>query len=408
MAKYSYAVIRRAIACKIMECEESSEKCEFVDDLLDWAIYKTQNVYHFIKFTSKTKDGHKYYFDKRITYVDEKINNIFENLFLLNEEGCEKTISDKSCQNVNFIFHFLTTKNLECFELYTANECDIKKLNKINTSFNAESKYYFKLNIIDSKLCLRPNPKNYDLTEISNIKKSIKISDDDLKKIINNEEIYKEDYKRILNRSFEYFIEYGTKDELNKIISQEKCNEFSNLIEHLNTNQKILSKNKKETGPYQSIVKYKEVDKGSLKIYEFKECFKKYFNMTLIPSKFLNKFKENRKCAYCGVPEDKLGLLYTVRNGRGNRLEYDRIISRDNVSSNKIAYSLDNIVLACYWCNNAKTDTFSPKDFKPIARGINQVWNEKLKQTFPNKTIYFEENSDIWNHEEINNEDKEN
>ena len=85
-----------------------------------------------------------------------------------------------------------------------------------------------------------------------------------------------------------------------------------------------------------------------------------------------------------------------------------QIISRDNVSSNKITYSLNNIVLACYWCNNAKTDTFSPKDFKPIARGINQVWNEKLKQTSPNETIYFEENSDIWNHEEINNEDKEN
>ena len=37
MAKYSYAVIGRAIACKIMECEKSSEKWEFVDDVSDWA-----------------------------------------------------------------------------------------------------------------------------------------------------------------------------------------------------------------------------------------------------------------------------------------------------------------------------------------------------------------------------------
>ena len=29
-------------------------------------------------------------------------------------------------------------------------------------------------------------------------------------------------------------------------------------------------------------------------------------------------------------------------------------------------YNPDNCVLACYWCNNAKTDAFTDKEFKPI------------------------------------------
>ncbi|WP_188117205.1 hypothetical protein [Campylobacter concisus] len=34
--------------------------------------------------------------------------------------------------------------------------------------------------------------------------------------------------------------------------------------------------------------------------------------------------------------------------------------------------------MACYWCNNAKTDEFSPEEFKPIAEGIREVWNKRL------------------------------
>lgn len=109
------------------------------------------------------------------------------------------------------------------------------------------------------------------------------------------------------------------------------------------------------------------------------------------------KSDEFRKCAYCGVPEDKLNLLKTVRAGRGNRLEYDRVKSRDGMD--KIGYSLDNIVLSCYWCNNAKTDTFSASEFKEIARGINQAWNQKMRETGSHETICFPENSDIWNRE---------
>ena len=36
--------------------------------------------------------------------------------------------------------------------------------------------------------------------------------------------------------------------------------------------------------------------------------------------------------------------------------------------------------MACYWCNNAKTDEFSPEEFKPIAEGIRKAWNERLRE----------------------------
>ena len=113
---------------------------------------------------------------------------------------------------------------------------------------------------------------------------------------------------------------------------------------------------------------------------------------------FIDKFFDRnsiRKCVYCGVHESKLGLMETVRSGRGERLEYDRLISRDK-DGNKLDYNLCNVELACYWCNNAKTDTFSPKEFKGIARAINILWNDKLKASGDKSTIFFDENAVIW------------
>jgi thioredoxin-related protein len=36
--------------------------------------------------------------------------------------------------------------------------------------------------------------------------------------------------------------------------------------------------------------------------------------------------------------------------------------------------------LACYWCNNSKSDEFSEPEFKNyIAPGIEKVWDERKK-----------------------------
>ena len=62
-------------------------------------------------------------------------------------------------------------------------------------------------------------------------------------------------------------------------------------------------------------------------------------------------------------------------------------------------YKLDNVVLACYWCNNAKTDEFSPNEFKEIARGINEVWKRRLAIRNNQEHLVFPENSSIWKYD---------
>jgi hypothetical protein len=112
--------------------------------------------------------------------------------------------------------------------------------------------------------------------------------------------------------------------------------------------------------------------------------------------------ESSNSCAYCGVSQKQIKKIddflkenkisdygLTIRE-RGKKLEIDQL-------NPKMGYVKNNIALSCYWCNNAKTDTFSPKEFKPIARGINQIWNQKLKDTGSKENICFPENSFIWN-----------
>jgi len=36
--------------------------------------------------------------------------------------------------------------------------------------------------------------------------------------------------------------------------------------------------------------------------------------------------------------------------------------------------------MACYWCNNAKTDEFDGDEFKEIGEAIKKVWKKRLKK----------------------------
>jgi hypothetical protein len=35
--------------------------------------------------------------------------------------------------------------------------------------------------------------------------------------------------------------------------------------------------------------------------------------------------------------------------------------------------------MCCYWCNNAKTDEFTPTEFKFIGQMIGNIWNTRLR-----------------------------
>ncbi len=77
---------------------------------------------------------------------------------------------------------------------------------------------------------------------------------------------------------------------------------------------------------------------------------------------------QNQSCCYCHLPgntKEHYGKWF--RDGRrGQRLEVDRIESKE-------PYSPDNCVLACYPCNNAKSDVFSYEEFIEIGKAIQGV-----------------------------------
>lgn len=89
-------------------------------------------------------------------------------------------------------------------------------------------------------------------------------------------------------------------------------------------------------------------------------------------------------CHYCGLPEAELERLHQQEGHinkrwpkRGKSLELDR--KQPDLPYTNIA----NLTLACYWCNNAKTDTFTYEEFRQIGRVMNEIWRARLNQNFP-------------------------
>ena len=87
-------------------------------------------------------------------------------------------------------------------------------------------------------------------------------------------------------------------------------------------------------------------------------------------------------CQYCSLPENLLEELHKQDGHinkrypkRGKSLEIDRMQS-------DLPYTnIDNLVLACYWCNNSKTDTFTYSEFLLIGETIKSIWQKRLKNS---------------------------
>jgi hypothetical protein len=111
-----------------------------------------------------------------------------------------------------------------------------------------------------------------------------------------------------------------------------------------------------------------------------RKIYFKEFEKNLSFGKFLEHFKEkhDRKCSYCGIHEKDILTINPVTKRlttRGKTLEIDKLNAFGD-------YIKDNIILACYWCNNAKTDEFSCTEFtQHIAPGIRNIWNSRLGKT---------------------------
>lgn len=88
---------------------------------------------------------------------------------------------------------------------------------------------------------------------------------------------------------------------------------------------------------------------------------------------------EPKHCNYCKLSESDLEKLRNIEGHinkrypkRGKSLEIDRKNPHGSYTDTK------NLVLACYWCNNAKTDTFTEEEFKQIANSIKLIWETRL------------------------------
>jgi hypothetical protein len=87
---------------------------------------------------------------------------------------------------------------------------------------------------------------------------------------------------------------------------------------------------------------------------------------------------QEKKCCYCGITERELqelidsGRITSKRlPTRGRHLEIER-------KSPDIGYdNFDNLSLACYWCNNAKTDTFTAAEFKQVGEVFSRIWQNR-------------------------------
>ena len=148
-----------------------------------------------------------------------------------------------------------------------------------------------------------------------------------------------------------------------------------------------------------SKTKIKELLRNELKPLKdkYKEKFEKIFPL----KEFEKMTKDETTCSYCGISLDQIKALGENKklnnkrsDTRGYTLEIDRMLPN-------LEYSEKNCCMACYWCNNAKTDEFSPEEFKPIARGINKIWNKRLKAIWKEdssfkKECVFDEKSEIW------------
>jgi len=83
--------------------------------------------------------------------------------------------------------------------------------------------------------------------------------------------------------------------------------------------------------------------------------------------------RDGKKCHYCYIEEQDFipiwGVFYNNQN-RGPTLEKDR---KDNNQD----HTLDNCVLACALCNNAKTDKLSECEMIEVGKVIEKIWRRR-------------------------------
>jgi 5-methylcytosine-specific restriction endonuclease McrA len=125
---------------------------------------------------------------------------------------------------------------------------------------------------------------------------------------------------------------------------------------------------------------YNKIEEHKITFKDENKWFNEYFELFkgMYPESVFNKHINAEYCHYCKISRSQILELaghqkLFKKNERGFTMEIDR-------KNSNLEYTTDNCVPACYWCNNAKTDEFSEKEFKSIAEAISKVWKERLAE----------------------------
>jgi hypothetical protein len=198
--------------------------------------------------------------------------------------------------------------------------------------------------------------------------------------------LYQRKAKESFNTKLNFFVFYWVLNNLEKI-------ELNDFVKFEITKDLVL----KYTSEYWQKYEHEIIEGFSLTVKEiwskteniksshsllFKEFEKDYIENTF-PKKFSEKEFENlvckkeNHCQYCKITIEDIEKLAENRkifkkNFRGWSLEIDR-------KDSNLEYTQDNCVVACYWCNNAKTDEFTFEEFKSIGRSIQEIWENRKK-----------------------------
>src|SRR5690606_34243937 len=101
--------------------------------------------------------------------------------------------------------------------------------------------------------------------------------------------------------------------------------------------------------------------------------YSKYYNkhraeLFAIPARFIEWYeKQGDACNYCGITQSRLHEIVALRNGKLT-LNQKTKRSKGTLEIEKLnpnlGYTYDNSILACPFCNNAKSNLVSEEDWR--------------------------------------------
>ncbi|SFQ48873.1 hypothetical protein [Hymenobacter arizonensis] len=83
-------------------------------------------------------------------------------------------------------------------------------------------------------------------------------------------------------------------------------------------------------------------------------------------------------CAYCQITDAQFKTLIDARQIQTKRLRTRGSTFEIDCREPHLGYTINNLAICCYWCNNAKTDEFTEDEFRPVAEALGRVWQQRL------------------------------